>query len=244
MEGEEQSHQSKHCTYTFFTFFLSELAAKLAQTPQLAKPDEGPTLQLNLEDEDEEKEKEIDIDEIIAKNGSLACNFVELNPWHYTQEERHTFYQRSMEAVLCLDENNKLKTYFNNKFDVLHALKVREIHNIKERYTRLRHIISEINFFSVFKVHIDIKDPEWRQEEIPEMIITVQDKEVGIMPYISPSQQARLDAKAAEEERIRLLLLADDFRERALMAMMNGVLEVRWEDELKKDVPIPKFMVD
>lgn len=200
-------------------------------------------MQLNLEDEDEEKEKEINIDEIIAKNGSLACNFVELNPWHYTQEERHTFYQRSIEAVLCLDENNKLKTYFNNKFDVLHGLKVREIHNIKERYARLRHIISEINFFSVFKIDVDIVDPEWQQEEIPEMITTVQDKEVGITPYISPSTQARLDAKAAEEERIRLLLLADDFRERALMAMMNGVLEVRWEDELKKDVPVPKCMV-
>lgn len=66
---------------------------------------------------------------------------------------------------------------------------------------------------------------------------------MGITPYISPSQQAVLDAIAAEEERLRLLLLADDFRERALMAMMNGVLEVRWEDELRKDVPKPKCMV-
>lgn len=145
--------------------------------------------------------------------------------------------------VYFQEENNKLKTYFNNKFDALHSLKVREIHNIKERYARLRHIISEINFFSVFKINICIRDPEWKQDENPEMITTVNDKEVGITPYISPSMQARLDAKAAEEERIRLLLLADDFRERALMAMMNGVLEVRWEDELKKDVPIPKCMV-
>lgn len=75
------------------------------------------------------------------------------------------------------------------------------------------------------------------------MIITVKDNEVGITPYVSPEEQAVLDAKAAEEERIRLLLLADDFRERALMTMMNGVLEVRWEDELKKDVPVPKCMV-
>lgn len=216
---------------------------KLSETPHLAKPEDGTTLKLNLEDEDEEKEKEINIDEVIAKNGSVACQFVELNPWHYTQEERHTYYQRSIESVLCLNEKNKLKTYFNNKFDALHALKVREIHNIKEKYARLRHIISEVNFFSILKININISDPEWKQKEIPEMIVTVQDKEVGIAPYISPSMQARLDAKAAEEERIRLLLLADDFRERALMVMMNGVLEVRWEDELKKDVPIPKCMV-
>lgn len=83
-------------------FFLSELVFKLSQPPQLAKPDEGPTLELNLEDEEEEKENEVNIDEDIAKNGSVACKYIELNPWHYTQEERHTYYQRSMQSVLCL----------------------------------------------------------------------------------------------------------------------------------------------
>lgn len=62
-------------------------------------------------------------------------------------------------------------------------------------------------------------------------------------PYISASEQAILDAQEAERERIRLLLLADDFRDRALYAMMWGVLEVRWEDELKKEIPIPKCIV-
>lgn len=62
-------------------------------------------------------------------------------------------------------------------------------------------------------------------------------------PYISPSQQDLLDKKAAEEERIRLLLAADNFRELALIEMMDGMLEVRWEDELKKEVPKPKCMV-
>lgn len=66
---------------------------------------------------------------------------------------------------------------------------------------------------------------------------------VGIRPYISPSRQAILDWEAAEAERIRLLLLADDFRERALIKMMDGVLEVRWEDTLKRDIPKPKCMV-
>lgn len=141
------------------------------------------------------------------------------------------------------EENRKLKQYYNKEFDTLQSLKVREIYNLKERYARLNHIISEINYFSTNKINITINNPEWRQDENPELIIKVDDKEVGIFPYISPSQQQILDAKAAEEERIRLKLLADDFRERALMTMMNGVLEVRWEDELKKDVPLPKCMV-
>jgi len=80
-------------------------------------------------------------------------------------------------------------------------------------------------------------------ENVETDILRVSDNEVPVAPYVSPSEQAILDAKAAEEERIRLLLLADDFRERALMTMMNGVLEVRWEDELKKDVPKPKCLV-
>lgn len=115
--------------------------------------------------------------------------------------------------------------------------------NIKQKNDRLRYIVSELNYFSEDKISMRIEDPEWKQIENPQLLIDVKDDEVPITPYVSPSEQALLDAKAAEAERIRLLLLADDFRERALMKMMNGVLEVRWEDELKKDVPLPKCMV-
>ena len=48
-----------------------------------------------------------------------------------------------------------------------------------------------------------------------------------------------LDEAAAEAERRRLAMLADDFKERALMKMMDGVLEIRWEDEIKKTPPPP-----
>lgn len=67
--------------------------------------------------------------------------------------------------------------------------------------------------------------------------------QVPELPYVSPSEQDLLDKRAAEEERIRQLLAADNFRELALIEMMDGMLEVRWEDELKKDVPQPKCMV-
>lgn len=137
----------------------------------------------------------------------------------------------------------KLKLAFNKVFDDLVSVKQREMAVIKERNNRLRHIISEHNYFSENKISMNIIDPQWSQLEIPEMITKVYDHEMTVTPYISPSEQAVLDAKAAEEERIRLALLADDFRERALMTMMNGVLEVKWEDQLKKNVPLPKCMV-
>lgn len=63
----------------------------------------------------------------------------------------------------------------------------------------------------------------------------VQDAEVSVTPYISTSQQDLLDRQAEEAERRRQEMLKDDFRERALMTMMDGVLEIRWEDEIKKD---------
>lgn len=155
----------------------------------------------------------------------------------------------------------RLKQCYNKCFQNTRAIKEREMYNIKEKNGRLRQIISEFNYFSDTKINIDINDPEWEAvsrfnnhmsrskrfsyqiENVETDILRVADEEVPVRPYVSPSDQALLDAKAAEEERLRLLLLADDFRERALMAMMNGVLEIRWEDELKKDIPKPKCMV-
>jgi hypothetical protein len=52
-----------------------------------------------------------------------------------------------------------------------------------------------------------------------------------------------LDRLAAEAEAHHLAELADNFHERALTVMMDGVLEVHWEDEIKKDIPKPKCMV-
>lgn len=52
-----------------------------------------------------------------------------------------------------------------------------------------------------------------------------------------------IKARKMEEERLRQLLMADDFKEKALINMMDGVLEKLWEDEIKKDIPKPKCMV-
>lgn len=77
-----------------------------------------------------------------------------------------------------------------------------------------------------------------------ESVVRVLDREVKAKPYLSPSQQDILDRQAAEDERIRQLLLADDFRERALAKMMDGVLEIRWEDTIKVDVRKPACMLE
>ncbi|KAG5881166.1 hypothetical protein JTB14_024580 [Gonioctena quinquepunctata] len=179
----------------------------------------------------------------IAVLGSVSQLYIERSTVHYRQRELVSFHQCDLQQSITEFEVMKLKDEHNKAFDKLVELKNREMESVKERHARLRHIISEYNYFSENKIDLEIEDPKWTADEEPWMVRTVLDDELDAIPYISPSEQAIIDAKAAEEERIRLALLEDDFKDRALMAMMNGVLEIKWEDELKKDVPMPRCMV-
>lgn len=123
-------------------------------------------------------------------------------------------------------------------------VKENEMNLSLQRNSRLRHIQDELNCLEDLKnsgvrYDRDIIDPEYVPDEIPDSIVTVEPHELSVTPYVSPSVQHLRDLIAAEEERRRLELLADDFRERALIRMMDGVLEIRWEDEIKKSPPIP-----
>lgn len=125
----------------------------------------------------------------------------------------------------------------------MNQTKENEMNLTKQRNDRLRYIQDELNKLEELKgsnIYHDkeIIDPEYFPDEIPESIVTVEPNELSVTPYISPSQQKLLDDIAAEKERRRLEMLADDFRERALIKMMDGVLEIRWEDEIKK-TPTP-----
>lgn len=56
----------------------------------------------------------------------------------------------------------------------------------------------------------------------------------AIEPYISPSQVVIPPPDPVPK---------DDFKERALMDMMDGVLEKLWHEEIKKPIPMPQCMV-
>ncbi|XP_046658844.1 cilia- and flagella-associated protein 43 isoform X2 [Homalodisca vitripennis] len=177
--------------------------------------------------------------------GSSSYQFVEISPLHCSQFEMCSSFANSSEIILlkrvCLD----LREYFNKLFDDMFLHKEKEMALLADRNARLRHILSELRI--TCNAPMDVLPPEdaqWSQEEKTEKIVTIEDSEVAETPYISPSEQALLDQKAAEEERIRRLLAADNFRELALIEMMDGMLEVRWEDELKKEVPKPKCMLE
>lgn len=79
---------------------------------------------------------------------------------------------------------------------------------------------------------------KWNKYEQTETLLYVNDDEVPAELYYSSS-----DEMSTNEEKNNKLLTIDNFKQRALMIMMDGVLEKRWEDELKKDVPKPQCMV-
>lgn len=51
------------------------------------------------------------------------------------------------------------------------------------------------------------------------------------------------DVNSSTEKRNNESVNLNNYRQRALMFMMDGVLEKRWEDELKKDIPKPQCIM-
>ncbi|OAD57469.1 WD repeat-containing protein 96 [Eufriesea mexicana] len=162
----------------------------------------------------------------------------------YPQVGYYGFNQMMINNRILMHDCSNLRAFFNRSFDEVYSTKEREMQVIRKRIEKIHYIDSELRTMFNSSVSYVPAYPEWHWQERTESIIKVQDHEVKAKPYVSPSQQELLDKQAAEEERIRQLLLADDFRERALMAMMDGVLEVRWEDTIKIDVPKPACMLE
>lgn len=94
----------------------------------------------------------------------------------------------------------------------------------KERIDRLRYCASELKtMFEIDSVLESINTPTWDVEEIPDYIVTVKDNEIFEKQSrrkesgIATSDEGRED----EEKNGR----NNDFYERALERMMDGVLE-------------------
>ncbi|KAK6635255.1 hypothetical protein RUM44_000506 [Polyplax serrata] len=190
-------------------------------------------------DTDDEKPK-------LVWAGTSSHNFIQVDPNHYNQFELNTFFQAHQEVRMIEMDIKKLMLWFNKEFKDIFAQKEQEMTFINNRNDRFRHIISELSFFhfcpNICKTQI--YDPQWAPTEIPTKIMTVEDEEVSVEKYISESETELINTKKQEEEKLRMMLMADDFKEKALGVMMDGVLEKLWEDEIKKDAVKPKCMVE
>ncbi|CAH2989003.1 unnamed protein product [Chilo suppressalis] len=172
--------------------------------------------------------------------GSDAHRYVDVPAAMLQQMLSYSYLQmRGLQHLIKLNVQN-MRLWFNKQFDELMNQKKREVGLVEERNSRLRFIIDELNKLSDLRgsfhhLVIKIRDPEWRQEEQPYKLIKVDPEECSIAPYISPSQIVIVPPDAGPK---------DDFRERALMDMMDGVLEKLWHEEIKKPIPPPQCMLE
>lgn len=180
--------------------------------------------------------------------GSNAYKQLDISPLHYQQMDVVSFHQMRIEQFLIHVEMTTLKRDFNKKFDAMHRSKEIQINSIRFKNSRLRHITSEMALLDELKgIRIEsiqqILDPDFQADELPETVIHVVEAEVCVAPYISPSYKKMLQEQEAVREKRRRELEADDFRDRALDQMMDGVLEHKWEDEIKKNPKIPECLI-
>ncbi|KAG5337899.1 CFA43 protein, partial [Acromyrmex heyeri] len=223
---------------SWYHYTEDQLQMELSKPVRMYREDEKRKIDLEVEIDPEE------LAELQAVNGMTTHQFVEQSSYYYSQLESYGFAHVMLDNRYLMHDYKKLHDYFNKLFDDMYATKERETNMIRKRNERIHYIDSELRIMFDQSVPQVPVDPQWHPKEKVESIIQVLQDEVKAKPYVSPSQQEILDRQAVEAERIRQLLLADDFRERALIKMMDGRLEIRWEDTIKIDVDKPACMLE
>uniref|UniRef100_A0A182NFS1 Cilia- and flagella-associated protein 43 n=1 Tax=Anopheles dirus TaxID=7168 RepID=A0A182NFS1_9DIPT len=184
-----------------------------------------------------------------ALSGTTTHQFFAPYALRYDQLEVVTFEQLYFELICDDMEIEKLRTLFNEKFEQIKTLKHEEMELVLKRNRRARYVQEELVFLaklmgerSAAIAVTQVEDPRYESDEQPDTIIHTEDSEIPVPPYISPSVERLLELERQERERRQRELLADDFKDRALVIMMDGVLEHRWEDEIKKSLPLPQCL--
>ncbi|XP_062576681.1 cilia- and flagella-associated protein 43-like isoform X2 [Saccostrea cucullata] len=154
----------------------------------------------------------------------------------FSQFDLHTRDQKVSQIVLLEDAIYRIKNTFNKEFDEVYQKKLSEIAKIKDKNKRIVKILQDLD------LQEDMVSPELSIYEDPESLLKVEDHEVKVEKYLTAEQRKELEKKEKEEEERRIRERGDNARERGLDMMMGGVLEIKKEDELKKDVPKPLFM--
>ncbi|KAL0119320.1 hypothetical protein PUN28_009711 [Cardiocondyla obscurior] len=140
--------------------------------------------------------------------------------------------------IIIENRERKLKMHFNNVFEEIKCAKECVLKCANERIGRLRYCASQLKaMFGIESVLEPIKIPSWNVEEIPDYVIIVKDDQVfekhfgqGILKIIEDLEENKNGD-------------TNKFYETALEKMMDGVLELTWEDEVKKEIPVPDCLI-
>uniref|UniRef100_A0A1A9WH40 Cilia- and flagella-associated protein 43 n=1 Tax=Glossina brevipalpis TaxID=37001 RepID=A0A1A9WH40_9MUSC len=150
-----------------------------------------------------------------------------------------TAHQMHNQNKLLIDP---LREEFNKKFDNARKMKSDLIDSILHTNAVLTKIYENQNIMlRLLRMETftppELSVPVWEKDEIVKRIMEVDDSEIKAI-----NRRAK-KAEVVAKKRGRMLLWSIEFWIRALIVMMDGVLEKLWEEEIKKDVPIPEFML-
>jgi hypothetical protein len=188
----------------------------------------------------ETKSSETSMDENepgIHKFGSVTDQLIGEDPLLASQFSLIETDSRVREMTLIEQRVKLIKSHFNKQFDAVFRQKQNEIAKIGEKNERISEISRDTG------VEFELLRPQLDDSERTELVFEVEDEEVEVERVLTEEQQALLDEQRRQEEE-RKANKGDNARDRALLEMMDGVLEVKSEDVLKIDVPRPAFMDD
>nr|XP_034327595.1 cilia- and flagella-associated protein 43 isoform X6 [Crassostrea gigas] len=217
---------------------LADIAARKAELEATRKPglttadDEGGDIDEGEEGTKEKPSTTGSLDQTMSY-GAMYGGGSEL---FYSQFDLHTRDQKRSQIILLEDAIYRIKNTFNKEFDDVYQKKLSEISKIKDKNKRIVKILQDLDLTE------EVVKPELSIYEDPESLLTVEDHEVKVEKYLTAAQRKEQERKEKEEEERRIREQGDNARERGLDMMMGGVLEIKKEDELKKDIPKPLFM--
>ncbi|XP_062989315.1 cilia- and flagella-associated protein 43 [Elgaria multicarinata webbii] len=178
----------------------------------------------------EEEEEKVDV-----LVGSLSLQYGGDTSILYHQLDLHTREEKISQIILLRDIIYNVKSAFNKDFDSVTRMKEMEIARVKERNMRISEILQQL------EIQEEIWVPTLTDNEKPERALTVLESEIKVEKYLTPVQKAKEKIMARIEYKRRLAAQGENARERGLMDMMNGVLEIKEEDILKMEIPAPAF---
>lgn len=120
-------------------------------------------------------------------------------------------------------------------FGKMSRIKAVEMNTVRQRNERLQRIHDDINTLERLTgksiTHFD-----------PISKLVVIDSEDPAFLFETDGMAANSKHNTAEASKSSQMNREQSFYDRALDDMMNGVLEVSWEEELKKDIPMPECL--
>ncbi|VVC42480.1 WD40/YVTN repeat-like-containing domain,WD40-repeat-containing domain [Cinara cedri] len=179
--------------------------------------------------------------------GSISYKLMNSNIENLNFQNNYYQLEKAEDEIILLKfVINRLKENFNEIFNDLFVKKQVQLNNLKEHNNSLREIENEFRLAcKVESTELSVVDFEWNQYEQTEQLIHTKDDEVSLKSHnVLSNKQTMLGENSAKDEHNAQSLAIDNFRREALITMMDGVLEKRWEDELKKDVPISENILN